>query len=164
MWLEKAPPGHRPSLGAYVMAERPGRVRGGRSSTWRAKAPEASVPSQGGSDCLNRAPCKQYPKEYPAIALLNRCVLLYLYFRGQETEINLLACLWSISWLAARSGFELSMFESRIWNFHIQLFSLSLEINPTQLSCIHIFWLPVSCKAFYTDMRKILPVHRQSTC
>ena len=117
-----------------------------------------------GSYSLKCAPCKHYPKEYPTMALLKRCILLYLYFRGQETEINLLACLWSIRWSAARSGFELSMFESRIWNFHIQLFSLSLEINPTQLSCIHIFWLPVSFKAFYIDMRKILPVLGQSTC
>ena len=107
-----------------------------------------------GSYSLKCAPCKHYPKEYPTMALLKRCILLYLYFRGQETEINLLACLWSISWSAARSGFELSMFESRIWNFHIQLFSLSLEINP----------MPVSFKAFYIDMRKILPVLGQSTC
>lgn len=143
-----------------------GRVRGERSSTWssQCKGPEVSVPSQRGSYSLNSAPCKRYPKEYPTIALLKRCILLYLYFRGQETEITLLACLWSISWSAARSGFELSMFESRIWNFHIQLFSLSLEINPTHLSCLHIFWLPMSCKAFYTDMRKISPVLRQSTC
>lgn len=116
-----------------------------------------------GSYSLKRAPCKHYPKEYPTVALQKKCILLYLYFRGQEMEINL-ACLWSISWSAARSGSELSMFESRIWNFHIQLFSLSLEINPTHLSCIHIFWLPVSFKAFYTDMRKILPELRQSTC
>lgn len=143
-----------------------GRVRGERSSTWSSQCKGPWGVSALPMGLLLPKPCtlQTFPQGISSNSPPKQMHTFYLYFRGQETEINLLACLWSISWSAARSGFELSMFESRIWNFHIQLFSLSLEINPTHLSCVHIFWLPVSCKAFYTDRRKILPMLRQSTC